>query len=43
MGTHNNGGGAIGAIVATPLIKLLGGVGATILAVAIAVITAMYI
>ena len=43
LGTSNNGGGAIGAIVATPLIKLLGGVGATILAIAIAIITFMYI
>ncbi len=43
IGTMNKGGGAIGAIVATPLINLLGSLGATILTIAIAIITFMYI
>ena len=43
LGTANNGGGAIGAIIATPLIKLLGTVGTSILAVAIALISFMYL
>ena len=43
IGTMNKGGGAIGAIVATPMINLIGELGTTILTVAIAVITLMYI
>ena len=43
IGTMNQGGGAIGAIVATPLINLIGSLGTTILTIAIAVITFMYI
>ena len=43
LGTSNNGGGAVGAIIATPLIKLLGSIGTSILAVAIALITFMYL
>ena len=43
LGTFNKGGGAIGAIIATPLIKLIGSVGTMILAIAIEVITFMYI
>lgn len=43
LGTMNQGGGAIGAIVATPLSQLIGSLGATILTIAIAVITFMYI
>lgn len=43
IGTMNQGGGAIGAIVATPLTNMLGSLGATILTIAIAVVTFMYI
>lgn len=43
LGTMNKGGGAIGAIVATPLMNLLGSLGTTILTIAIAVVTCMYI
>ena len=42
LGTANQGGGAIGAIVATPLSQLIGSVGATIITIAIAVITFLY-
>ena len=43
LGTMNKGGGAIGAIVATPLMNLLGSLGTTILTIAIAAVTCMYI
>ncbi|MGN1330450.1 MAG: DNA translocase FtsK 4TM domain-containing protein [Clostridia bacterium] len=43
IGTMNQGGGAIGAIVATPLTNMLGSLGAMILTIAIAVVTFMYI
>ena len=43
LGTMNKGGGAIGAIVATPLMNLLGSLGTTILTIAIAIVTCMYI
>ena len=43
LGTMNKGGGAIGAIVATPLMNLLGSLGTTILTIAIAVVTCVYI
>ena len=43
LGTMNQGGGAIGAIIATPLSQLIGSLGATILTIAIAVITFMYL
>lgn len=43
IGTMNQGGGAIGAIVATPLTNMLGPLGAMILTIAIAVVTFMYI
>ncbi len=43
QGIGNQGGGAIGAIIATPLTNLLGNVGATILCIGIAIISAIYI
>ena len=43
LGTMNKGGGAIGAIVATPLINMIGSLGTTILTIVIAVITCMYL
>ena len=43
LGTMSKGGGAIGAIVATPLMNLLGSLGTTILTIAIAIVTCMYI
>ena len=43
LGTMNKGGGAIGAIVSTPLTNLLGNLGATILVITIAIVTFMYI
>lgn len=43
LGTTNQGGGAIGAIIGTPLINLISPLGTTILAIAIAVITFMYL
>ena len=43
LGTMNKGGGAIGAIVATPLMNLLGSLGTTILTIAISVVTLVYI
>lgn len=43
LGTMNRGGGAIGAIVATPLIQLIGSLGATLLTVFISVVTFMYL
>ena len=43
LGTMNKGGGAIGAIVATPLMNLLGSLGTTILTIAIAAVTLVYI
>ena len=43
LGTMNKGGGAIGAIVATPLMNLLGSLGTTILTIAISAVTLVYI
>ncbi len=43
IGTMNKGGGAIGAIVATPLTNMIGALGTTILTIIVAVITFMYI
>ena len=43
LGTTNQGGGAIGAIIATPLSQLIGSVGAAIITIAIAIITFIYI
>ena len=43
LGTMNRGGGAIGAIVATPLTNMIGSLGTTILTIIIAVITCMYL
>lgn len=43
IGTMNKGGGAIGAIVATPLTNMIGTLGTTILTIIVAVITFMYI
>ncbi|MBR3153142.1 MAG: DNA translocase FtsK [Clostridia bacterium] len=43
QGTGNKGGGAIGAIIATPLSKLLGSVGATVLCIGFAIVSAIYI
>ena len=43
LGTQNAGGGAIGAIVATPLMNLLGTLASTILVVAVAIISFMYL
>lgn len=43
LGTLNKGGGAIGAIVATPLVNLIGSLAASILTVGIAGVTFMYI
>ena len=42
LGTANKGGGAIGAIIATPMIKMIGIVGASILAVVVGVVTFLY-
>ncbi len=43
QGTGNHGGGAIGAIVGSPLTNLLGNVGATILCIGVAIISGIYI
>ena len=43
LGTQNVGGGAVGAIVAAPLINLIGTFASTILVVAIAIIAFMYL
>lgn len=43
LGIMNKGGGAIGAIVATPLINMIGSLGTTILTIVIAIITCMYL
>ncbi|MBR3132592.1 MAG: DNA translocase FtsK [Clostridia bacterium] len=43
QGASNKGGGAIGAIIGTPLSKLLGGVGATVLCIGCAIVSAIYI
>ncbi len=43
LGTANQGGGAIGAIIATPLCQMIGSLGAMIITIAIAVITFMFI
>lgn len=43
QGIANHGGGAVGAIIGTPLTKLLGGVGATVLCIGVAVISGIYI
>lgn len=43
LGTANQGGGAIGAIIGTPLINLISPLGTAILTIAIAVITFMYL
>ncbi len=42
LGTTNQGGGAVGAIIATPLCQLIGSLGATILTIAVAIITFMF-
>lgn len=43
LGSQNVGGGAIGAIVATPLTNLIGTLASTILVVAVAIIAFMYL
>ena len=43
LGTMNKGGGAIGAIVATPLTNMIGSLGTMVLTIAIAVIACMYL
>ena len=43
QGVANHGGGAVGAIIASPLTKLLGSVGATILCIGVAIISGIYI
>ncbi len=43
LGTTNQGGGAVGAIIATPLCQLIGSLGASILTIAIAIITFLFI
>ena len=43
LGTTNTGGGAIGAIVATPLTKLIGHLGTAIFAIFVAIISFMYL
>lgn len=43
LGTQNSGGGAMGAIIATPLTNLIGTLASTILVVAVAIISFMYL
>ena len=43
LGTMNKGGGAIGAIIATPLVQMIGSLGATIITVGIAIVVFMYL
>ena len=43
LGTQEKGGGALGAILAVPLVKLLGPIGAIILCVGIVIILAVFI
>lgn len=43
LGTSNQGGGAIGAIIGTPLVNLISSLGTSILAIAIGLITFMYL
>ena len=42
-GTKDNGGGAIGGIVAVPLVKLLGTVGASIFTIGVSIISVVFI
>jgi len=43
LGTQEKGGGALGAILAVPLVKLLGPIGAIILCVGIVIILAVFV
>ncbi len=43
LGTTNKGGGAIGAIVATPITKLIGSLGTVLLSIFVAIISFMYL
>ncbi len=43
LGTENKGGGAIGAIIGTPLVSLIGSLGAIVLTIAIAIVVFLYL